>query len=300
MKKLVRKQSSLTINSILFPAAFFPKLHTYSCIIDNVTIYTFPCFSIFKGELWSQFAEGVKSIRLPAGTGLVGYVAKTGETLNIDDVLSDDRFNQELDLRTGYRTRNVLCMPIRHHDEPQQIMGVVQIINKSDGSFTKADEELLDQTISRISHAVQNCRSFSRIEAEQKRALDQVTQLEERLKSRLAEEAAKQRHVEMMDRIVTEAPLVASKVATATEVHEMFNQVVQYARTWLEADRGTLYLVDRTKQELWSEIAEGAEPIRIPLTSGIVGSVVQTAQIVNIDDAYEDKRFNQAIDRQSG
>ena len=77
-----------------------------------------------QGELWSHFAEGVKSIRLPAGTGLVGYTASTGETLNIDDVQADSRFSQELDLRTGYRTRNILCMAIRNEGE---IIGAVQV-----------------------------------------------------------------------------------------------------------------------------------------------------------------------------
>ena len=56
--------------------------------------------------------ETTKEIRFPIGTGIAGYVALTGEALNIPDCYNDDRFNRHIDQQTGYTTKNLLCMPI--------------------------------------------------------------------------------------------------------------------------------------------------------------------------------------------
>ncbi|GIY74892.1 probable 3',5'-cyclic phosphodiesterase pde-5 [Caerostris darwini] len=70
--------------------------------------------------------------------GIAGYVATTGESLNIPDAYNDSRFNRTVDQRTGYNTRNLLCMPIFIRGS---VIGVVQMVNKTSGSFTKKDEE---------------------------------------------------------------------------------------------------------------------------------------------------------------
>ncbi|GFQ71124.1 probable 3',5'-cyclic phosphodiesterase pde-5 [Trichonephila clavata] len=79
-----------------------------------------------------------QEIRFPIGKGIAGYVAMTGESLNIPDAYNDSRFNRSVDQRTGYNTRNLLCMPIFIRGS---VIGVVQMVNKSSGSFTKNDEE---------------------------------------------------------------------------------------------------------------------------------------------------------------
>lgn len=68
------------------------------------------------------------------GTGIAGYVAETGETLSVADAYADERFNRAIDEQTGYTTRSILCMPICIRG---QVIGVVQMINKIDGFFTK-------------------------------------------------------------------------------------------------------------------------------------------------------------------
>lgn len=69
---------------------------------------------------------------------MAGYVAQTGETLNIQDAYKDKRFNRDVDNKTGYTTKTLLCMPIRIRSS---IFGVVQMVNKLQGTFTKTDEE---------------------------------------------------------------------------------------------------------------------------------------------------------------
>ena len=61
-------------------------------------------------------------------------MAETAETLNVSDAYTDPRFNKAIDEQTGYVTRNILCMPICIRG---QVIGVVQMVNKTIGSFTK-------------------------------------------------------------------------------------------------------------------------------------------------------------------
>ena len=113
-------------------------------------------------ELWSKVALGLESseIRVPANKGLVGYVVQTGETLNIVDAYSDSRFNQEVDKKTGYHTKTILCMPIMNNNG--EIIGAFQILNKIDGVFTKNDEDLLIAIGGSASIALENAQLFDK------------------------------------------------------------------------------------------------------------------------------------------
>ena len=74
--------------------------------------------------------------RFPIGKGIAGYVAQTGETLNVAEVYKDERFNSNIDEQTGYTTSSILCMPICIRGT---VIGVVQMINKKtrEGIFTR-------------------------------------------------------------------------------------------------------------------------------------------------------------------
>ncbi len=111
-----------------------------------------------EGVLLSTVAEGTDTIRVRMDQGLAGYVARSGEVLNIEDAYQDPRFNPEVDQRTGYRTNNMLCMPLRNKDGTT--IGVTQIINKHGGPFTKADEELLSAFSAQAAIALENSLLF--------------------------------------------------------------------------------------------------------------------------------------------
>lgn len=76
-----------------------------------------------------------RDVRFPVGIGIAGYVAKTGQLLNISDAYADPRFNRSVDQITGYKTKSILCMPI--FLSPGIVIGVVQMVNKKTGTFTK-------------------------------------------------------------------------------------------------------------------------------------------------------------------
>lgn len=111
-------------------------------------------------ELWSKVALGMDSreIRFPVEKGLAGYVVRTGESLNIEDAYNDDRFNPDVDKETGYKTNNMLCMPIKNNN--QEIIGAFQVLNKQKGVFTKSDEDLLAAIGGSASIALENAQLF--------------------------------------------------------------------------------------------------------------------------------------------
>lgn len=113
-----------------------------------------------KNELWSKVALGMDSqeIRFPADKGLAGYVVKTGEPLNIPEAYNDPRFNPDIDKETGYRTKTILCMPIKNNN--QEIIGAFQVLNKLNGVFTKGDEDLLVAIGGSASIALENAQLF--------------------------------------------------------------------------------------------------------------------------------------------
>lgn len=95
-------------------------------------------------ELWSKVAEGtgINEIRFPMELGIAGYVATKGDLVNIPDAYEDSRFNKDIDLKTGYRTRTILCTAIRN--DVGKIIGVLQVLNKKEGIFDDKDEKLIN------------------------------------------------------------------------------------------------------------------------------------------------------------
>ncbi len=107
-------------------------------------------------ELWSLVAQGMKDfeIRFPMEKGIAGHVATTGEILNIPDAYADPRFNPEIDKKTGYKTDNILTMPMKNQNG--EIIGVFQVLNKKSGPFTEEDEEIIEAISHIAATAVEN------------------------------------------------------------------------------------------------------------------------------------------------
>lgn len=84
------------------------------------------------GELFTRVAEGVNEIRVPKGAGIVGAVADSGDLVLIPDAYQDSRFNPEVDRKTGFKTREILCVPLLDVTGTR-IVGVLQALNKTNG-----------------------------------------------------------------------------------------------------------------------------------------------------------------------
>lgn len=114
-------------------------------------------------ELWSKVASGLDTdeIRIPAGTGIAGHVMNTGDTVNIIDAYSDSRFNPEVDRKSGFHTRSILCEPVVNYQNER--IGVVQVLNKHGGAFDEQDEKLLAALSSQSAIAIENSQLYENV-----------------------------------------------------------------------------------------------------------------------------------------
>jgi Nif-specific regulatory protein len=106
-----------------------------------------------SGELRSRVATlpELPELRVPPGHGVVGHVVATGELVNLGDASTDPRWNHDIAARTGYRTTSMLTVPVRRRE---QLRGVLQILNKRQGSFDARDEEFARLLADQIARAL--------------------------------------------------------------------------------------------------------------------------------------------------
>jgi cAMP and cAMP-inhibited cGMP 3',5'-cyclic phosphodiesterase 10 len=115
-----------------------------------------------------EATEKMKSeeIRFPIGTGIAGQCALQGEILNIVDAYSDERFNRNVDSVTGYKTETILCMPVFIRGS---IIGVVEMVNKRAGYFSKEDEEAFETFAVYCGLALHHAKLYDKIRRSEKK-----------------------------------------------------------------------------------------------------------------------------------
>lgn len=113
-----------------------------------------------KEELWSLVATGMKNneIRIPADYGVAGWVFQNCQPLTINDAYKDPRFYKEVDKKSGFRTKNMLCIPLKNRSD--QCIGTLQAINKKSSAFTGGDLELLTSISHYVAIALENARLY--------------------------------------------------------------------------------------------------------------------------------------------
>jgi transcriptional regulator with GAF, ATPase, and Fis domain len=129
-----------------------------------------------RNEVEARPALGVKnaSLRLPAGEGIVGETLRTGKSISVDDAYDDPRFNQEVDRKYGYRTRNLICVPLR--DAQNTIVGAFEGINQNENRpFTQDDIECLSQLGTQATVALKNLQERNLLHRSNSQLAEQVT-----------------------------------------------------------------------------------------------------------------------------
>lgn len=258
------------VNDSLSLDVLFPRLMEVVTEALNADRSTLFLHDPETGELFSRVLQGdtIGEIRFPSHLGVAGSVFTRGEAEIIGDAYADGRFNQEVDRKTGYRTRNILCVPIRN--KKREVIGVTQVLNKLSGDFDAEDQRLLDGLSLQASAALENARLFEKVERQQRE----------------------------------EAMLLEVSISIVSEIHldPLLEKIMAAATTLLGADRGTLFLYDATTEELYSRVAGGitAEGIRFPANAGLAGECFSNGKVINLVDAYADPRFNQEVDRHTG
>lgn len=124
-----------------------------------------------KRRLVSAIAEGVtEGISINLNLGIAGYVAVTGKEINIQDAYADPLFDQKTDQKTGYRTRSILCLPIKN--QAGDVLGVIQVLNKQEGVFTDSDLELLKALAPQMAISIENAMLFNEQDEQSKSLLE--------------------------------------------------------------------------------------------------------------------------------
>ncbi|MBF0558331.1 MAG: GAF domain-containing protein [Nitrospirae bacterium] len=213
-----------------------------------------------KNEIYTEVADGIGQIRMPLKTGLVGYAMSHEHPVISNDVYSDERFYREVDLQTGYKTANLMAIPLRSSED--EIIGAVEVVNKKGGAdFTESDLMLLFVTAS--------------------------------ITGRMLESFNTQDVLKTIFRFAT-------RIANEINVNKLLLLLADFARDLLNADRCTLWLSDLERRELWTIVAHGVSSLRMPLHSGFAGYAVTNNTPVISNDPLKDPRFNPEVDKVTG
>lgn len=203
------------------------------------------------------------------GKGIVGTVAQTGQPLIINQVDQDPRWNTEFDESTQFRTRDILCVPMMTNN---QVVGVIEVINKQDGSlFTEEERDLLLSFGGQAAIAIENAKQFTRT--------DQA----------LAERVQELQTLQMFDQEL-QSSLELTKVLDVTLTRAMDALGVSMGLMgairpreepglYILVQRGMPMEMSRYKIDPW------------PLTRGIIGRVAQTGVPALIADIRNEPNY---------
>ncbi len=221
-------------------------------------------------ELYSRVAQGnfMREIRIMNNRGVAGWVYTNQKGAIILDAYKDDRFDKSVDMRTGYRTKNILCTPLK--TVTGETIGVAQLLNKTKSKFNEQDLEILEAMTRQAAIALQSHMALESMEA------------------------ARKQELEFLD--------VVSQISSELELSSLLSRIVSTITTMLDAERSSLFINDEKTNELYTEVGEGLgkNVIRFPNHLGIAGTVFTSGEILNIPHCYADLRFNPSFDKQTG
>ncbi len=140
-----------------------------------------------KNELWSLVATGMgrDEIRVPPDQGVVGWVFKNSLPAIINNAYMDPRFCAEVDTKSGFRTANIICVPL--FNPKRECIGALQALNRETGEFTQDDLEILFAISQYVAVALENSRLFEEVKEYTQKLKQTLLHLEtlEKIKSHL-------------------------------------------------------------------------------------------------------------------
>lgn len=281
-KKVARLQELIQINQRLHSCLDVDKVletiidvATRSLEAERTTLYV---IDNARGEMWSRIAQGrdIGEIRLKVGEGIAGHVAKTGETVQIPDAHSDERFNPNIDAETGFRTRSMLCLPLELSDGKR--VGVLQVMNKKQGLFTEEDMDQLRALAVQAALSLQNAQYAERLSSLSKQNEHLIDILEQRLQDLQDRKMVSMKH--LARGIAHEVNNELAKVKGGAEsLPEDIDELRTMAKTLLDGDEvdteELMYLLDEGIRLSVDGILEG--------TSGIGEIVRRIRNFVRLD-----------------
>ncbi len=241
-------------------------------------------------SLWSKVSQGKErvEIRLEVGEGIAGWVAETGEIVNIPDAYADQRFQPAVDLKSGYRTRSILAVPML--GALGGLVGVLQVLNKhgTEGNipFTQPDEELLMALGSQAAIAIENARLYHSL----------VSQNQELQRAR--------RDLERRQRELNALYEVEKELTRALDLDDLLSRILSQAITVLGGGAGSIALVESSGELRFATVQGPAAPKLIertlPRGTGLLGWAIAHRTPLVIDRPEEDPRHAVGIAQELG
>ncbi len=139
--------------------ALLNKIIEYAALIVKAEAASILLLDKKKNELYFKVSLGkksqeIKKYRVKVGEGIAGWVAEKGQSLIVNDVTKDTRWQQNIDSSTNFTTKSLICVPLILEKD---IMGVMEVINKKDEEyFDKNDEEILNSFANQVVIALRN------------------------------------------------------------------------------------------------------------------------------------------------
>ena len=275
--------------------------------------------------LWSKNARGTEgqliSIEIPMTAGIAGYVATTGETVNIPDPYNDERFNPQIDRDTGFLTRNILCLPMLN--ENNEVFAVVQALNKSGNlPFDEADEASFFELAGFLGFTVQSSIEHTQqIYSSMHPQNSQPSQDEIRTKTGTLKREnmgmlrakvmalsidqfiglLKQANLELQE--LTSSGLTSENPEMKEKSEQLFQILSHKVSQAIEAESTHLFLVSHTTQTLYTDDVVARTQgrfrmIEVPLNTGIPGGVARNGQPVIMNQLAQDQHFDTPYDQE--
>jgi signal transduction histidine kinase/putative methionine-R-sulfoxide reductase with GAF domain len=237
-------------------------------------------------QLWSKVSQGSDrvEIRLAVGEGIAGWVAETREIVNIPDAYADQRFQPAVDLKSGYRTRSILSVPML--GALGGLVGVLQVLNKQDGPFTHGDEELLVALASQAAIAIENARLYhSMVERNQ-------------------ELSRARRDLERRTRELNALYEVEKELSAALDLDDLLSRILAQAITVLGGGAGSIALVEPDGALRFRTVQGPAAPRLIERTlphgTGLLGWSIKHRAPLVVDDPSHDPRHATSVATELG
>ena len=125
-------------------------------------------FAAARDEILGEKAREVlrSSVVLRKGEGIAGWVAENKQSINIREAQSDPRFSEKADLKTGFTTRNLLCVPLLYGDD---LIGVINVLNSKDKPFFDGFDEALLECFADLASTAINRSRFLELRLKQER-----------------------------------------------------------------------------------------------------------------------------------
>jgi signal transduction histidine kinase/putative methionine-R-sulfoxide reductase with GAF domain len=236
--------------------------------------------------LWSKVVQGGErvEIRLEVGDGIAGWVAQTREIVNIPDAYADQRFQPSFDMKSGYRTRSILSVPML--GALGGLVGVLQVLNKQGGPFTQADEELLNALASQAAIAIENARLYHSL----------IQQNQELSRAR--------RDLERRQRELNALYEVEKELSAALDLDDLLSRILAQAINVLGGGAGSIALVEGSGELRFRTVQGPAAPRLIERTlphgTGLLGWAIAHRTPVIVDNPSADPRHAAEIAKEAG